>query len=674
MVRVYVKKTTRGQYGKPTQDITDALKAISDGAPLIRVSKEFNIPARTLRRHRDGKVGQPGTVILGRHVPALPNQIEKELHDHIQMMEHSMYGLTVNDVKRLAFEIAESYHLKHPFSQANSKAGRDWLCGFFKRHPDLVIRSPQGTNLARAVAFNRPKVQQFFEVYEGVLQQRPFLPSQIWNMDETGITNVHQPRKIVATKGARQVSKVTSGERGATVTVICAISAAGTYLPPMMIFPRKRMVDTLMVGAPPQSLGCCSTNGWTDSSLFVKWLQHFVQFTNSSPTSQHIIVMDGHHSHKTLAAINYAREFGIHLIALPPHSTHKMQPLDRTVFKSLKSAYNSAADSWMSGNCGKRISFFNMAGIFGQAFLRTATPDKAIHGFQVCGLWPFNKDVFTEEDFAAAAVTEEDQPATSRTTSVVPTTSDQLSRSQTSSVQMTSDQMSINQTSVVQSMSDQASTNQTLSVQMTSDQISTNQISVAQIMSDQPSTSHTSSVQMTSDQISVDQSSVIQTMSNQPLTSQTSLLCSASAEDARKIIKMLSPRAKLQGPRARTRKVESAALVTSSPYKQAVMEKEAMTQKRQIKSVKPTSQPKKPTIKKKITSAKTNRQQSQQADSSTSEDDDDAWPCLICGESYSRPREVWLQCQVCHLWAHKDCTEGGDYFVCPNCNSDDDVD
>ena len=81
-------------------------------------------------------------------------------------------------------------------------------------------------------------------------------------MDETGITNVQRPGKVVATKGARHVAKVTSGERGATVTVVCAINAAGgCYLPPMFIFPRKRMVAALMNGAPPESVGYCSPNG-----------------------------------------------------------------------------------------------------------------------------------------------------------------------------------------------------------------------------------------------------------------------------------------------------------------------------------------------------------------------------------------------------------------------------
>ena len=85
MVRTYVKKTERGQYGN--KNIEDALEAVNDGTPLIRTSKEYGIPARTLRRHRDNKVQQPGKVALGRHLPGLPSHVEKELHDHIQTME-----------------------------------------------------------------------------------------------------------------------------------------------------------------------------------------------------------------------------------------------------------------------------------------------------------------------------------------------------------------------------------------------------------------------------------------------------------------------------------------------------------------------------------------------------------------------------------------------------------
>ena len=123
--------------------------------------------------------------------------------------------------------------------------------------------------------------------------------------------------------------------------------------------------------------------------------------------------MDGHHSHKTLAAVIYAREHGIHL--LPPHNIHKMQPLNRTYFKALKAAYNDSADSWMVANPGRRISFYDIAAIFGKAFLRSATAEKAVHGFACCGLWPYDANIFTDADFADSSVT--DEPLASTVTS-----------------------------------------------------------------------------------------------------------------------------------------------------------------------------------------------------------------------------------------------------------------
>ena len=99
---------------------------------------------------------------------------------------------------------------------------------------------------------------QFFDVYREVLETHPFTPARVWNMEETGIANVQKPGKIVATKGVRQVEKMPSGERRATVTVICAMCAAGVCLPPMFTFPRKRMVTALLHEAPPQPVGYAS--------------------------------------------------------------------------------------------------------------------------------------------------------------------------------------------------------------------------------------------------------------------------------------------------------------------------------------------------------------------------------------------------------------------------------
>jgi hypothetical protein len=226
-------------------------------------------------------------------------------------------------------------------------------------------------------------------------------------MDETGVTTVQKPGKIIAGKGARQVGKATSAERGVLITMVCACNAAGAFLPPMYIFPRKRMLDTLLNGAPPDAIGFASPSGWTDSELFMKWLQHFAKSTGCSPQDPHLILLDGHHSHKSSEAIEFCREHGIELLTLPPHTTHRLQPLDRTYFKPLKAAFNSEADTWMVSNPGRRITISDMAGISGKAFLKTASPETAIRGFKTCGLWPYDPNVFSDVDYEGALVTDE---------------------------------------------------------------------------------------------------------------------------------------------------------------------------------------------------------------------------------------------------------------------------
>ena len=195
---------------------------------------------------------------------------------------------------------------------------------------------------------------------------------------------------------------MTSGEKDKTVTVICATNAVGTYVPSMFIFPRKRMVESLMHNAPTGALGHCTESGWTDEQSFLKWLKHFTTTAKPSKEEKHVIILDGHHSHKTLEAVEYAQLNGIELLTLPPHCTHRMQPLDRAFFKPLKNAYNAAADTWLIANYGKRISFYDVAEIFATAYNKTATVEKSVNGFRACRLWPYNDAVFSDEDFAAA--------------------------------------------------------------------------------------------------------------------------------------------------------------------------------------------------------------------------------------------------------------------------------
>ena len=71
----------------------------------------------------------------------------------------------------------------------------------------------------------------------------------IYNIDETGITCVQKPGKVIAKKGTKQVGCITSSERDKTVTAVCSMNAIGNYKPPIFIYPRKRMHPALLKGA-----------------------------------------------------------------------------------------------------------------------------------------------------------------------------------------------------------------------------------------------------------------------------------------------------------------------------------------------------------------------------------------------------------------------------------------
>ena len=86
------------------------------------------------------------------------------------------------------------------------------------------------------------------------MQQNDNSPARIFNVVETGIIDVLKPGRILSENGVNQVGKLTSMEKGKTITVAYGMSAVGTYISLMFIFPGKRIVDALN-GSPLGSIG-----------------------------------------------------------------------------------------------------------------------------------------------------------------------------------------------------------------------------------------------------------------------------------------------------------------------------------------------------------------------------------------------------------------------------------
>ncbi|XP_039294504.1 jerky protein-like [Nilaparvata lugens] len=388
------------------EDMERALAAYRNGdIGFNECCRQYGIPKPTLKRHLDGKniTANEGKKSMGRHT-TLPPEVEQQLVEHIKKLEACFFGLTITDVRRLAFQIAERNCIPHVFNEESRIAGKKWYYNFMKRHKDISLREPQATSLARAQGFSKENVNEFFVLLRKTVEENKIDATSIFNIDETGVSTVQNKcQKVIAEKGKRAVGSISSGERGVNTTVVCCSSAAGMYVPPLIIFKRMRMCDDLKVGAPPGSLVDISENGWINSELFVKWLRHFIETVKPTKERKVLLLLDGHTTHsKNLEALEIAREAGVIMLQLPGHTTHRLQPLDRSFFKPFKGYFTQAVDKWLRTNPGLRITQYQISQLVNEAYCKAATIENSCNGFKCSGVWPVDASIFSEMDFLPA--------------------------------------------------------------------------------------------------------------------------------------------------------------------------------------------------------------------------------------------------------------------------------
>ncbi|KAJ4451922.1 hypothetical protein ANN_03403 [Periplaneta americana] len=220
-----------------------------------------------------------GLIYLKPLLRDLPAEVEEDLVQHLLHLERMFYGLTRKAVMKLAYEIAMWNGLKTHFCHEKETARKEWFTYFMKHHPEISLWTPEATSLPRASGFNRVVVGKFFDTLEKLVADNNITASRIFNMDETSHIVVQRPEKIVAQRGKHQVGSIKSCELGQNVTGVYTLNATGYYDPPMLIYGRKHMKDSLALRALAGTIFCCQEKGWMNADLFCEWMQHFISMT-----------------------------------------------------------------------------------------------------------------------------------------------------------------------------------------------------------------------------------------------------------------------------------------------------------------------------------------------------------------------------------------------------------
>ncbi|CAD6233971.1 GSCOCG00012344001-RA-CDS, partial [Cotesia congregata] len=59
---------------------------------------------------------------------------------------------------------------------------------------------------------------------------------------------------------------------------------------------------------------------------------------------------------KNIQVIDYARKNHVIILCLPPHTTHRLQPLDVAVMKPLSNYYSTEIKKWLRSHPGRVVT------------------------------------------------------------------------------------------------------------------------------------------------------------------------------------------------------------------------------------------------------------------------------------------------------------------------------
>ncbi|KIN92916.1 hypothetical protein M404DRAFT_17369 [Pisolithus tinctorius Marx 270] len=193
-----------------------------------------------------------------------------------------------------------------------------WIDRFVQRHPEVALHHPSGIDPKRAQGFNYTIVKKHFEDLESLLKQHDIL----WENIKGGSLDL--------------------------VTVIESVCADGTSLHPGFIF-AGGVIDRESTEVDPDIVLATSENGWTSDYLCSEWFkQSFIPqvATRNQSGRPIVLIYDGHGSHVTSEMIETAIAHNILLFALPPHTTHRLQPLDVGIFGPMQKAWSKQCEEY----------------------------------------------------------------------------------------------------------------------------------------------------------------------------------------------------------------------------------------------------------------------------------------------------------------------------------------
>ena len=199
---------------------------------------------------------------------------------------------------------------------------------------------------------------------------------------------------LSAYKSGRVTKRKGHGNRE-FISCLACVSAIGKWIPPVLVYKglSNDLRDTWVKDVERDAgVHFASTeNGWSCNALGLQWLKKiFERYTKpKNDRTRRLLLIDGHSSHVNMDFIDWADRHRIIVMILPPHTTHRLQPLDVGMFQALSTAYSKELDDLMDKGIGRvHMSKRFFYKFFKRAWDASFTEENIQSAFRKPGVWP----------------------------------------------------------------------------------------------------------------------------------------------------------------------------------------------------------------------------------------------------------------------------------------------
>ncbi|XP_044596938.1 MFS-type transporter clz9-like [Cotesia glomerata] len=292
--------------------------------------------------------------------------------------------------------------------------GRQWYNAFRRRHPQISERIAQNLTYSQ-VGVSKEKIRAWFqEVKDNLpLNLQIIDSSRIFNLDESAFKLNPKGNSVLATKGNKTVYNIVGNDKKECLTTLICGNAAGQILPPMVLFPYKRIPRNIATSMPKGWGIGCSDSGWMTAETFYEYISNvfYPWLLKNEITFPVILYLDGHASHLSYPLTKFCREMKIQLVAFYPNATHILQPMDVAMFRPLKAAWSHEVQEWKMEHNGESLKRENFASILDKSLKTLNISEIFKNGFKSTGLHPFCPDAINyKKYFDSSVFSEQAQP------------------------------------------------------------------------------------------------------------------------------------------------------------------------------------------------------------------------------------------------------------------------